>query len=335
MEGSEIDVIDASEAYMAQVKGEVDIQIATAQRFPRKIEKFKADALSQATLDTETAEQCSYSLPRGGKDISGPSVRLAEIIVGCWRNIRAQSRVVGIDEKSVICQGACHDLETNTAISVEVKRRIVDKNGKRYNDDMIQVTANAGCAIAFRNAVFKVVPRAHWKHVWDAVRRVARGEEATLPQRRKAAIEFLEKKGVKRDRIFAKLEVKELAEINLDMLAQLRGMIQAVNDGDSTYAEMFGRKAPGVPLKKKKKSKGEAVKEEAANIDPAASISEKQVGRLVEVAGGSGWDDDTLNGWLKNYYSLEDPTEISNANFPEILAFLKEHGPDDEATPDF
>ena len=330
MANGDIEVISSSEAYMAQVKGEVDIAIATAKSYPRDLKEFKRDALEQATLDTETAEQCSYSLPRAGKDIEGPSVRLAEIIAGCWHNLRVQSRVVGIDERSVICQGACHDLETNTAASVEVKRRITKKDGTRYDDDMIQTTANAGMAIAFRNAVFKVVPRAHWKHVWDEVRKVARGEEATLPQRRKAAIEFLEKKGVKRDQVLAKLEVKELAEINLDMLAQLRGMIQAVNDGDSTYAELFGRKAPRAPLKKKKSRQAA---QEA--VDPGAQIADALLNRVVEAAAANGWDDDSLSAWLKNNHDIDSPTEITNKEFPEILSYLGENGPDDEPATEF
>lgn len=52
-------------------------------------------------------------------------------------------------------QGVFHDLERNVAITYEVRRRIVDKNGRRYKPDMIGVTANAACSIALRNAILR------------------------------------------------------------------------------------------------------------------------------------------------------------------------------------
>lgn len=59
-----------SEGTLEQItRGEIDMQIATAKKYPRSISKFKAKALEMATLDEETAESCFYNLPREGKEI--------------------------------------------------------------------------------------------------------------------------------------------------------------------------------------------------------------------------------------------------------------------------
>src|SRR5208337_1751576 len=141
-------------------KSEIFQQIETARRFPRSIVQFRKEALQLVTLDETTAAECIYALPRGGKTIIGPSARFAEIINYSWGNTRAGARVVSEGEEFVTAQGLFYDLEKNTAISYEVQRRISDKNGRRYNADMIGVTSNAASSIGLRNAILKGIPKA-------------------------------------------------------------------------------------------------------------------------------------------------------------------------------
>ena len=61
-------------------KAEIDMQISTAKAFPRSLKNFMDKATSMVTLSEEIAESCIYSLPRGGKNREGVSVRLAEIV---------------------------------------------------------------------------------------------------------------------------------------------------------------------------------------------------------------------------------------------------------------
>ena len=134
---------------------EIDQQIATARRYPRQISVVAKNILSTVTLDEETAAECMYALPRGGKPIQGPSIRFAEAVKAFYGNNRSASRVVHVDraEKVVVAEGIFHDLETNTATRSEVRRRIVDSKGRLYSDDMIIVTGNAAGSIALRNSI--------------------------------------------------------------------------------------------------------------------------------------------------------------------------------------
>src|SRR5687768_1964965 len=119
-------------------KAEIDQQIATARAYPRSITKATQNILALATLDEGAAKECMYALPRAGKAILGPSIRLAEIVGGQWGNNRVAARVVAVNrqEKYVEAEGVFHDLETNAAVKSVVRRRIVDSKGRVYTDDM-------------------------------------------------------------------------------------------------------------------------------------------------------------------------------------------------------
>lgn len=228
---------------MSQAKGEVDVQIATAKRFPRSIKKFQVDAISLATLDEDTAASCSYTLPArkggNGAPITGPSARLAEIVAACWGNMRAQACIVDDDGEFITAQGRAWDLEKNVAIAVDVRRRITDRNGNRFSADMINTTANAANSIALRNSVFKVVPFAMVKPIYDAARKVAIGDATTLAERRAKMVAHFGKMGVKPEQICAAVDKPSVEDITIDDLATLVGLSTAIKEGDTTVDEAF------------------------------------------------------------------------------------------------
>ncbi len=237
-ENTNINIV-AHDALSLITKAEIDTQIATAKAFPRSLKMFHDRALSMATLTEDIAASCSYSLPRGGKTLEGPSVRMAEIIVSSFGNIRSGARVIANDGKTITAQGICHDLETNNSVTVEIKRRITDKNGKTFNEDMQTVTGNAACAIAFRNAVFKVVPAALCQDIYDKAKEVARGTAETLVKRRDKAIDYFNSIGVKNEQIISVLEIKKIEDIDLDKLSILTGMKAAIKNGEATVTSLF------------------------------------------------------------------------------------------------
>lgn len=247
----------------AVASAEVDVQIATAHRFPRSIKSFHEQALALATLDQETASSCFYSLPRGGKPIEGPSARLAEIVLSAWGNARAESRVVEIGSKEIVAEALCWDLEKNVAVRIQCRRRITDKYGKRYNDDMIVVTGNAATSIALRNAVFKVVPGALTKSILQQARRVAIGDAKTLVSRRSDMVSHFGKMGVKPQQVCAAVNRPSVEDITLDDLATLVGLANAIKDGDTTVDEVFRS-----PEKKETKRKTMDDLAEEAKSDP-------------------------------------------------------------------
>lgn len=246
-------------------RGEIDIQIATAKQYPRNIQSVLATIRTLATMDAETAEDCFYVLRRGNASgnqnvIEGVSVRMAEIIASCWGNIRVQTRIIANDGKKITAQAMCHDLESNFAISLTVDRRITDKFGKTYSEDMQVVTGNAAAAIAFRNAVLKVIPKAVTKSIVEETKKAAMGQSIDLETSRQNMIQYFSKLGVTEDQLLAYLDVKSVEEITKEKIFELRGTANAIKEGTTTVQEMFSAKAEQSAIAEKAKSKAEELK---------------------------------------------------------------------------
>lgn len=239
-EGELIDEpVESNGALMALNASEIDTQIATAKKYPRSLKEFRNEALEMVTLTDEIAGECIYSMPRGGKAIEGPSARFAEVVASAWGNCRAGARVIGEDERFVTAQGIFNDLQRNVAITYEVKRRITDKQGRKFKDDMIGVTSNAACSIALRNAVLKGVPKAFWRDIYAEAKRTAIGDVTTLATKRASMLQAFGKMGVVPEQIFKLLEVSGEQDITLDHLGLLRGSYTALKEGDTTIEQLF------------------------------------------------------------------------------------------------
>jgi hypothetical protein len=223
----------------SQERANIDMLIATAKRYPRDIVRVKRTMEAMATLDEDTAESCNYHLERNGKSIDGPSVRMAEIAVAAYQNIRCGSRVLSNDGKVIIGQAFCHDLENNTFIAWETQRRITDKSGRTYGEDMQVVTGNAASAIAFRNAVFKVIPGAIIKPVAEKARAVAVGDLKTLSERRTRALKKFAAIGVNENRILSFLGRNATELIDIADIEKLFGIFTAIKEGSTTIEEQF------------------------------------------------------------------------------------------------
>ena len=252
----------------SQTRGEMATLIDLAKRYPRNAIKARDTAIDLATMDEETAKGCFYNIPRGGKEIEGPSARLAEIVAGTWGNCRCAARVIDTTRTHVVAQGVFVDLQTNLAYSIEGRRKIVDRNGNRFSEDMITVTANALCSIVLRNAVFKGVPQGVWKPAWDAAKKAAIGDAKTLVSRRTAALAHFAKMGKHEPAVLAFLGVEKSEEITGEMVLKLLGLATAIKDGDISVDEAFSGGDEGAGTKK-----------QAESVNAALNIEKPKRGR--------------------------------------------------------
>lgn len=253
---SDLEVINevpvALSAMEARTRGEIDIQISTAKRFPRSVSKCIKEALTLATMSEEVAEQCFYAVPRDGKTIEGPSARLAEILASCWGHMRSEARIAEETDTHVVARGTSWDLERNVAVAFEVRRRITGRNG-RYSDDMITTTSNAANSIAYRNTVFRVIPKAFWQPIYEAARKAAVGDVETIADKRAKMLAYFQKMGVQEGQVFAALKVSGLDDIGLEQLATLKGIATALKDGEVKVDDAFPKpeRAPIQPPQRK------------------------------------------------------------------------------------
>jgi len=227
-------------------RAHIDVQIATAKRYPRpKIDKIRQNILDYAIVDEETAESCIYTLKRWDAEakeyklIQGPSIRLAEILAVCWQNMRAGSRTIDNDGRKITAQGICFDLEKNVVMSQEASRRIVHKDGRPYSEDMQIVTAQAANSVALRNAIFKVVPFATIKPVYEQIKEVALGNASTIQVKRDKIFKRFYAMGVDKERILGVLKKESMETVDLEDLSLLVGLGTAIKDKELTVEEAF------------------------------------------------------------------------------------------------
>jgi hypothetical protein len=225
---------------MELVKAEIDTQIATAKQYPRDLEKSLKNCRSMISLSPDVAASCNYSLTKGNNIIEGPSIRLAEIVMNNWGNIRAQARVVNEDNHFVYVQGVCHDLESNTAVSVDVKRRITYSNGKKYNADMIQTVSQAAVSIAIRNALFKVVPYAYVEVLREEAKKAVVGNKSQLAKRIDDCTSHFKALGVTEETLCKKIGVQNAKEMSEEKLLLLLGIATSLQQGLTSLENEFG-----------------------------------------------------------------------------------------------
>lgn len=268
-------------------RANIDIQIATARRYPmhqpEQLEKIRNKIKTFATIDEETAASCFYSLPRSGRAILGGSVRLAEIALTQYGNCRVQVSIQEVDttsnEPHVVVQAIAHDLENNVALCIPKRRRITKKKDKpTIDEDDIQLAVNSCTSIAYRDATFKVIPQVLIKPIWQECRRIAIGDIKSLATKRLQVVDRLKQMGLDEKRIFQRVDSKKIEEITLDRLEELISLGTQLKEGVITLEEAFPIEI-AEPLKQGVNAVKEKIKNESASEDPKQKSQKRGRGR--------------------------------------------------------
>lgn len=232
-----VKVLDRPEASALgeMVHAELSQQIATAKSHPRNEDAALNLLATLACRNDAVAEACMYTLKRKDKDggvnwITGPSVRFAELLNYCWGNTRAGARIIDDTGKAVIAQGIAYDLQRNTGLLLEVRRSVTTSSGARFSADMVNVTSNAACSIALRNAIFDCIPQILWWDIYEQVKTRAVGA-AQIPERIQKAVKFFVSQGAKQEDILRSLAVKKVEDMGRTHLEILIGLNTALKEG--------------------------------------------------------------------------------------------------------
>lgn len=239
------------EVFEAQERAVVDMQIATAKKYPRDLHRVRNNSIAIVSMDMETAQSCRYAKPVGGVEVIGASVHLARILCQQYGNIRVQQRIKQITQREIVAEAVAFDLETNYAVSVEARRSIIGKTGLRFQESVIETNAMATLAIAERNAILKVIPKALTDTVYKAAFNFANGdlsdEQKLISARKKAFDFFAEKYEAKEADVLKILGLRSMGQVKAEHIADLRAFMQSLKDGEVTPDELSGKKPEPIP----------------------------------------------------------------------------------------
>lgn len=227
------------DVYDAETRANIDLQVSTAKKYPRNIRVVMQNILFYATQNIDDAQDCFYSIVKDGKIIRGSTIRLAEIIASCYGNLRASSKVLSNDGKTITAQGICWDLENNVAYCIEVKQSVTDNSGNTLPEDLQMIVINKACSIAIRNAIFKCVPLTFTSRIQNDIKIFAFGDKTGFISNRNEIIEYFTKQGVSVKDLLSLFNKTDINDLSVEDIFDLRGLQTAIKHGYTTISSMF------------------------------------------------------------------------------------------------
>lgn len=230
----------------AREVAEVQAAMVNARHFPR-VEVEVMDRILQACTRPSLAESALYEYARGGTDIRGPSIRLAECIAQYWGHLDFGWRVLEERPGATKVQAFAWDMQTGTRCQMVfdvVHERQAGGSRKALHDprDIYEHVANAASR-RLRACVLRVVPG-------DVVEAAVKQCEKTMttkidvtPERLTAMLTQFADYGVTKGQIEKRLQ-RRLEAITPGMMAQLGKIFTSLRDGISTPGDWFAQTPP-------------------------------------------------------------------------------------------
>lgn len=271
---------DTSQAReIAEVQGAMVI----AQRFPR--DPITAmDRILRACTRPSLAEGALYSYSRGGQEITGPSIRLAETAAQAWGNMAFGIRELEQRNGASTVEAFAWDMESNTrqvkVFQVEHKRH-TKKGAYKLEDprDIYELVANQG-ARRLRSCILGVIPGDVIEAAVKQCEETMHASADTSPDALKKIVDAFQKFGVTREQIEKRIQCR-LDAIRPAQVVQLKKVYASLRDGMSVASDWFEQPAdaedvpkPGVEgVKQAVKSRAENPKQDSEK-GPAITTEE-------------------------------------------------------------
>lgn len=221
---------------------EVQAAMVVAKKFPRD-ELASIQRIKQGCKRLKLAEAALYTYPRGGTKVTGPSIRLAEMMAQNWGNL--DFGIVELSQENGESQVMSYawDLETNTRqtkiFSVPHERHTRDAV-KALTDprDIYELVANQG-ARRLRACILGVIPGDVVDEALEECELTLKGgNDKPLKERLTAMLEAFEKFSVSKEMIEGHLGHILEAASEQDFVS-LRKIHNALKDGMGKREDYF------------------------------------------------------------------------------------------------
>lgn len=228
---------------------EVQAAMMIARANPR--DQIRAmDRILNACQRPTLAECAIYSYSRGGSDVSGPSIRLAEALAQSWGNISYGLRELSQTEGESTVQAYAWDVETNTRREMvfQVAHVRHTRSGqKRLEDprDIYEMVANQG-ARRLRACILAIIPGDVTEAAVQQCDQTMRASADTSQDAIRKILEAFARFEVTREQIEARIQ-RRIDAIQPAQVVALKKIYASLRDGMSNPGDWFGGGAPEVP----------------------------------------------------------------------------------------
>lgn len=230
-----------SDAVVHREIAEVQAAVVMAKKFPRD-PIVAMDRIMQACSRPTLAEVAVYQYARGGTDIDGPSIRLAEAIAQNWGNILAGVTILATDGQKSECIAYAWDLETNFR---DEKRftvrhwRDTKSGGYALKDerDIYELAANMG-ARRKRACILAVIPGDVVEAALNQVEITMKAKLDITPELISSLLTSFEKYGVSKEQIEKRIQ-RRIEAITPALVMGLKKIHTSIKDGMSKPEDYF------------------------------------------------------------------------------------------------
>lgn len=200
------------------------------------------DRILNACARPTLADAAVYQYSKGGSDVSGPSIRLAEAMAQQWGNIKTSVRELEQSNGVSTVQTIAWDLETGYQCDkvFQVPHiRYTRQGAKRLEDprDIYELVANQGSR-RLRACILAVIPGDVTEAAVTQCEVTMRTKADTSPEAMAKMVEAFEKFGVVRDQIEKRIQ-RRLDAIQPAQVVSLKKIYASLRDGMSTAADWF------------------------------------------------------------------------------------------------
>ncbi len=230
------------EVAVTRAAQEIQAALVVAKRFPRD-ENAAYARIIKSCQRKALAEDSQYAYQKGDKLVTGPTIRMAEMLARCWGNM--DFGIVEVEQRSEESTMLAYawDLETNTrqTRTFTVRHERYTKKGTyRLEDprDIYEATANVG-ARRVRACILGLVPG----DVVEAAtaqcdKTIREGEKTPLSDRIRSMLVAFEGFDVSQEQIAARIghSVESMTETEL---LTLRKVWAAIRDNFSSVSDYF------------------------------------------------------------------------------------------------
>ena len=225
----------------SSAQSEVQTAMVVAQSCPRD-PMLAMDRILNACTRPSLAEMAVYEYARGGTQITGPSIRLAEAIAQNWGNLSFGIREIDQHNGVSTVQAFAWDLETNNRreVTFQVKHQRSTKKGSYQLEDsrdIYELVANQGSR-RLRSCLLAVIPG-------DVVESAVKQCELTLKASCDTGADAVKKMlaafdlvGVTKEMIEKRIQ-RRMDTIQPAQVIMLRKIYTSMNEGMSSRGDWF------------------------------------------------------------------------------------------------
>jgi hypothetical protein len=200
------------------------------------------DRILNACARPSLADSAVYTYSRGGTDVSGPSIRLAEAIAQNWGNLQFGIRELEQARGGSTVQAFAWDVETNTRREVTFHvphTRHTKKGAIKLEDprDIYEMVANQG-ARRLRSCVLAVIPGDVVEAAVAQCELTMKAKADTSPEAMQKMVAAFQAFGVTREQIEKRIQ-RHLDAIQPAQVVGLKKIYASLRDGMSSPADWF------------------------------------------------------------------------------------------------